>query len=84
MNDKFSEVVRRFIDFADSMNAELCKDQIQSALLYASSCVTSKFIASVESAAHGTAESQISTTVEIFEAMLRNGVAHYSDDGGAV
>ena len=76
MDEKFEEVVERYLAKAEEIESETSKPQASSSMLFATACFNAQSI--LENSNPENLDENISEYIEMYEDMLRNSIKHYS------
>jgi len=76
MDEKFEEVVDRYLEKAIEIEGETSMPQASSSMLYATACYNAQSI--IDKSSSASLEANIAEYIEMYEEMLRNSIEHYS------
>ena len=76
MDEKFEEVVDRYLEKAIEIETETSMPQASSSMLFAAACYNAQNI--LDKSSQKNLEANISEYIEMYEDMLRNSIEHYS------
>ncbi|MCQ8888301.1 DUF3144 domain-containing protein [Pseudoalteromonas carrageenovora] len=76
MDDKFREVVDRYLEKAIEIESETSMAQASSSMLFATACYNAQSI--IANSSPNELDANISEYIEMYEDMLRNSIEHYS------
>ena len=76
MDEKFEEVVGRYLEKAIEVETETSMSQASSSMLFATACYNAQNI--LDKSSPNNLEANITEYIEMYEDMLRNSIEHYS------